>query len=163
MSHSKPNKEGKPPTKDQKANASVEKIDKLSFNPIEKKCVNYSASASCSAASNTVNQQTYSHYISADALTAEILLAMKCFVSHYSKKSMDDFLDLVQILFPDSEIVNEISLKRTKIIYVINYCLKEYMDKVKKAACFTICFDEALNNISCWKQLDAHTLVFDEY
>lgn len=34
--HSKPSKEGKPLTKHQKAIPSVKKINKLSFNPIEK-------------------------------------------------------------------------------------------------------------------------------
>ena len=37
-------------------------------SPIKKKGVNDYASASCSAASNTVNQQTCSHYVSVDAL-----------------------------------------------------------------------------------------------
>ena len=68
---------------------------------------------------------------------------MKFVVSHYSKRSMDDFPDLLKMMFPDSQIVNEISLKCTKINYVINYGLKEYfhevcMNNVKKTACFTM-------------------------
>ena len=64
---------------------------------------------------------------------------MKCVVSHYSKRSMDDFPDLLKVILPDSKSVNEINLKRTKINYVINYGLKEYfrevcLNKVKKHA-----------------------------
>ena len=60
--------------------------------PIKKKGVSDYASASCSAASNAVNQQTCSHYVSADAL--KTLLAMKCFVSHDPRRYMDDIPDL---------------------------------------------------------------------
>ena len=31
---------------------------------------------------------------------------------------------------------------------------------MKKAVCFTICFDEGLNYILCPKQIDAHALSF---
>lgn len=74
----------------------------------------------CSAASNTVNQQTYSCYVSADALKAEIMLAMKFVFPRYSKESMDDFPNLLKMKYPDSKTVSEISLKPTKINYIIN-------------------------------------------
>ena len=128
-------------------------------SPIKKKGVNDYASASCSAASNTVNQQTCSHYVSVDALKTDIVgYEMLCFTR--SKKIHIWYSWPKKIIFLDSNIVNEISLKRTKTNYVVSYGLKEYfhevsMIKVKKAARFTICFDEALNNILCWKRLDS--------
>ena len=106
-------------------------------------------------------------YILKHALKADIMLAMKCVVSHYSHKSMDEFPDLLKTFFFDSDIAKEVQLGRTKVGYVINYGLKKYyydkmMEKVKSANHFTICFDEALNNISNRKQLDAHVLFFNE-
>ena len=70
---------------------------------------------------------------------------MCCFILSKKKR---DFPVLLKMIFPDSKIVNKISLKCTKINYVSNYDLKEYfhevcMNKVKKTACFTICFDES--------------------
>ena len=81
---------------------------------------------------------------------------------------MDDLPELLKMIFPDSKIVGEITLKRSKLSYVINYGLKEYyhekcMEKVKQASRFTICSDEAVNNISCRKQLGSHVLYFDEH
>ena len=54
-------------------------IEKM-CSPIKKKGVNDYATASCSAASNTVNQQTCSHYVSVDALKTDIVgYEMLCF------------------------------------------------------------------------------------
>ena len=73
---------------------------------------------------------------------------MKCVVSHYSHRSMDEFPDLLKTIFFDSDIAKEVQLGRTKVGYVINYVLKKYyydkmMGKVKSDNHFTICFDEA--------------------
>ena len=61
-------------------------------------------------------------YVSADALKAEMYLTTKCIVSHNSKWSMDDFLDLLKMIFPDSKTVI-VSATRKRNIKVALYLL----------------------------------------
>lgn len=73
-------------------------------------------------------------YTSSDVLRADIFLAMKCVSSHYSQTSMDEFLDLMRTMFPDSEITWYFVLGCTKVRYVIDCGLKRsYQNKFMSA------------------------------
>ena len=177
-SHCKPSKANKDgvrvKTKHEKAIESLKSMKRFTFTD--------SASASSTTASTSITptEETSASpvqiasptssvplFTSNPTLKAEIRLAMKCVWSHYSHRSLDDYADIFRVIFPDSGIAKELQLGRTKVGYVINFGLKRYyhdkmMEKLKVAKYYTVCFDEALNNISNRKQLDAHVLFFNE-
>ena len=69
-------------------------------------------------------QQTRStpqYFTSEAGRRAEILLAMKSVTSHISARSMEEFPELMKIMFPDSQIATQVHLHRTKLGYMINH------------------------------------------
>ena len=63
-------------------------------------------------------------YSTSYALKTEICLAMKCVTSHHSQKSMDELPYVLVIIFPDSKIVESVTLDHATLTYV-SYCAKK--------------------------------------
>lgn len=84
----------------------------------------------------------------------EVSLVMNCVTSHYWQRSMNELLDLLAMIFPDSK-----NCKKQhwviQIWHVINYGLKNFgeecMGLVKKVNHFTVCIGEVLSHISNFK------------
>ena len=167
-SHMKPSKVGKPKTKHEKCMETWNKTRMISFTKPSESSTSTSTSTITKPQSGVVVPTSVPLYVTNESVKAEIRLAMKCVTSHYSQRSMDEFPELLRTIFPDSEIAKGVQLGRTKIGYTINYGLKMYyqekcMNAIKNVNRFTVCFDEAHNDISNRKQLDAHVLYFDEF
>ena len=96
---------------------------------------------------------------------AEILLAVHSIL----QKIMEKYVKLTKVLFPKSEIPEQLELGRAKLDYVLQFCLAPYYQEqlfssllpvTGFAPKFVSCFDEAFNYISKWKQVDVHVFTF---
>ena len=101
------------------------------------------------------------------SVKAEIVLAMTSVTSHLSGWSMEDLPDIIQYICPDSQIIKQVHLHRTKLVYIVNHGLAPYykekaISSVKEAAYFVSSSDEPFNSQSNKKQLDAHVNFFDD-
>lgn len=86
---------------------------------------------------------------------AEIKIAAFVAEHNISFKTMDHFSDLIKSCFPDSEIVKNINLKRTKTTAIIKNVIgrfhKEHLVNILKQTKFSILTDES-TDIGCVKQ-----------
>ena len=103
-------------------------------------------------------------FLSPASVKAEI---MKFVTSHLSARSMEDLPEIIQYICPDSQIIKQVHLHRTKLQYVVNHGLAPYykenaISSVKEAAYFVSSFDESFNSESNKKQLDAHVNFFND-
>ena len=98
-------------------------------------------------------------------------MAIQSVMCHISHRTMEQFAEMLQVYCPDSDVPKHIQLGRTKIGYLIQFGLAPYyraqifsslLPKVGTAPRFTSCFDEAFNRISKRKQMDVHTIYFDD-
>ena len=112
----------------------------------------------------STSKKNSSQHVAKAAAKAEVILAMKSVTSHISSRSMDDFPDLLRVMLPDSEIAKNIHIHRIKFRYVVIHGLApdfkdRFMDIIKNAHRFTVCFDELLNKTwSCRQQMDVHVI-----
>ena len=79
---------------------------------------------------------------------------------------MEEFPQLMQYIFHDSQIVNQVQLQRTKLGYVVSSGLAPYYKEklvasIKDASHFVTCFDKSFKSVSNKKQLDVHILSFN--
>ena len=74
----------------------------------------------------------------------ELLRVRFYVVDTYSNNSIEKFTDVLAVLLPDSESVNDIELSRKKVMYVVNHAIA-LVDFVKKTDYFAILLDESLN------------------
>ena len=82
---------------------------------------------------------------------AEIVWALKSFLSGYSNNSCADTSKTFTCMFPDSKIAKSFELGATKLKYVINFGIAPYFrdilyNHLQKSDCFVISFDEHLND-----------------
>ena len=101
------------------------------------------------------------------SVKADIVLAMKSVTSHLSARSMDDLPEIIQYICPNSQIIKQVYLHRTKLEYIVNQGLAPYfkekpISSVKEAAYFVFSFDESFNSESNKKLLDAHVNFFND-
>ena len=94
-----------------------------------------------------------------DTLSAEVLWALKCCVSHYSYKSCSDAGAIFQKMFPDSKIAQSFTLGKTKCSYILKFGIAPYVksllvQSVKDSGDYVLMFDESLNRITQEKQMD---------
>ena len=95
-----------------------------------------------------------------DVLNAEVLLAIKTVMLHYSMNSSATTGELFKMMFPDSQIVQKSSCGKTKCSYLITHRLASYFhDKILASLkggdvkC-VISFDESLNRTQQQEQMD---------
>ncbi|KAK2556252.1 hypothetical protein P5673_021873 [Acropora cervicornis] len=92
---------------------------------------------------------------------AEILWALKCVSSHFSRNSNTGVNDLFKRMFSDSEIAATYSMSGSKFRYVTTFGLGPYFAKkllydVKQAPAHALLFNESQNEEMASKQLDVH-------
>lgn len=124
--------------------------------------VNDSASAAMSSGENVVRgmQQPMYNFVRGDEVTrAEVLWAVKCVMSHFSKNSASDMGDIFKLMFPDSSIAKKMSIGSTKLSYYITYGLAPYYHNQLLRQCLkcervVVCFDEAFNKVAQRGQMD---------
>ena len=90
---------------------------------------------------------------------AEILWALKLFMSHFSLNSGQDIKEIFKAMFPDSNIAQGMSCAPTKLSYLITFGIVPFfkqllIDDLKKAPCFVVLFDESLNTALHQEQMD---------
>ena len=90
---------------------------------------------------------------------AEIIWALKCVMSKFSFSSCDKIQECFALMFPDSEIVKQFQLGRTKVSYLLSFGIAPYFTEqlfrsVQQCSTIVICFDEAFNKISQKCQMD---------
>ena len=61
--------------------------------------------------------------VASAALKAEIAIAVKSVTSDVSARAMEEFPQLVQYIFPDSEIAKQLHLQQAKLVYVASHGL----------------------------------------
>ena len=92
---------------------------------------------------------------------AEILWALKCVSSHFSRNSNPGVNDLFKRMFSDSEIAATYSMSGSKFRCVTTFGLGPYFAKkllydVKQAPAHALLFSESQNEEMASKQLDVH-------
>ena len=101
------------------------------------------------AQSSAQGQSRISTYLSKDdVLKAEILWTLQSMTAHNSYKSNENVGNVLQAMFPDSEIAAKFSCGEKKTAYMSVFGLAEhFMELLKKevSGCFVILFDESLN------------------
>ena len=96
------------------------------------------------------------------ALTAEIIWAMKTVDCHYSFKSSEGTADMFKMMFPDSDIAKQFQCAETKCRYLTTFGIApHFLDLLTKKvkgdeSGFVLLFDESLNAELQKKQLDFH-------
>ena len=95
------------------------------------------------------------------ALDAEIRWALKIVMMHASYRSCLKLNELFMVMFPDSDIAQNVKMSKTKVSYMIVYGIAEYFHRsllslLKKYPFFTPLFDESLNDILNKDQMDIH-------
>ena len=69
--------------------------------------------------------------------------------SHHSFNSCSDLKNIFTKMFPDSDIVTQFTLGKTKCQYMILYGLASKLIKqINDSICYPISFDETLNSIA---------------
>lgn len=121
--------------------------------------------------SQSAAKQTTIKCLSKESKTSTILLALQSVTSHISHRAMEEMVQLLPRIAPDSDIVQNIQLGRTKLGYIITYGLSVYyknqllrslLPPLGAHPKFVSYFDEAMNRITKSKQMDLHVTYFDE-
>ena len=108
----------------------------------------------------TGSQLTMSFYTSKNETTkAEIIWCFNSVYNHLSQSAAGKSVDVMKLMFTDSEIAAAMKLSRTKIGYTIAYDLGPYfqsqlLDEIRDSHHFCVSFDESLNTISQKEQQD---------
>lgn len=108
----------------------------------------------------TGSQLTMSFYTSKNETTkAEIIWCFNSVYNHLSQSAAGKSVDVMKLMFTDSEIAAAMKLSRTKIGYTIAYGLGPYfqsqlLDEIRDSHHFCVSFDESLNTISQKEQQD---------
>ena len=114
-------------------------------------------------------QQTFS-VATPQVKKTEILMALQAVLCHVSSRSMEMFVQMSKVCFPDSDIPDKLQLGWTKIGYLVQFGLAPYyrvqmfsllLPEAGFPPKFLSCFDEAFNRISKRKQMDVHLTFFD--
>ena len=97
--------------------------------------------------------------IPALVVRAEIVWALKFFMSPFSLTLCLELNDLLKCMFPDSQVASKFSLSKTKCSYIINFglasCFIEILlSQIKASSFFVISYDESLNKILQIEQMD---------
>lgn len=92
---------------------------------------------------------------------SEIIWALHVISTHMSMSSGGKSVDIMKIMFPDSNIASSLQLQRTKLSYVITHGLaryfkQEFEETLSKCEFYTVAFDESLNKVSQKEQMDIH-------
>ena len=115
-----------------------------------------------SASNKVLHQETFT-IPSYQLKKAEILLAVHCILTHTTQRTMEKYVKLTKVLFPDSKIPEQLELGRTKLGYLLQFglasnCKEQFFSTllpvIGSAPKFVSCFDEAFNHILKWKQMD---------
>lgn len=92
--------------------------------------------------------------LSADdtAIKAQIIWLLKSIASGYSNNSCDDIGDVLKSMDPDSRVLQNFKMKRSKASYVVNHGLAQYFKKlleneINNSDTLVISFDESLNDV----------------
>lgn len=115
--------------------------------------------SSAISTSNTAAVPNVSLVVSEDVLHAEVLWVLKVIASHYSFNSSKDISQLFSKMFSDSQIAQSFSCGATKCAYLTCFGIYPYfhellLEKVQKVRCYSISFDETLNQFGQKKQMD---------
>ena len=111
-------------------------------------------------------QQTFS-VATRQVKKTKILMALQAVLCHVSSRTMEMFVQMSKVYFPDSDIPDKLQLGRTKIGYLVQFGLVPYyraqifsllLPEAGFPPKFVSCFDEAFNRISKRKQTDVHMI-----
>ena len=91
---------------------------------------------------------------------------MKSVTSHISARAMEEFPQLTQYIFPDSQIARQMQLQRTKLRYVVKHGLAPYYKEkleasIKNESHFVASFDKYFKSVSNKKILDVDIISFN--
>ena len=100
--------------------------------------------------SATLEQQMKMYITGESVVKAEILWAIKSVISHFSFRVSSDITGSFQNMFPDRVIAKNFACGKTKNNYLICFGIAPYfreklLQKINKAECLTVSFDECLN------------------
>lgn len=96
---------------------------------------------------NRPTERTY--FVKDEVTKTEILLCLLAVHRHQSVRDVSSLVDLLPLLFPDSEIASGIKLHKTKVSYGITYGLAPYFKEQLRETLlqcdrFAVGFDESL-------------------
>ena len=102
---------------------------------------------------------------------AETLLEVHSILTHTTQRTIEKYVKLTKVLFPDSKIPEQLKLGRTKLGYLLQFGLAPYhkrqlFSSLLPVTCFAprfvSCFDEAFSHIWNQIQMDVHVFYFHE-
>ena len=104
--------------------------------------------------------------VSINSLNAEILWCMYVVKGHLSYNLCSNIKELFNVMFPDSDIVAQFSLGKTKCRHVILFGLAPYFKNalikdINNSLYYSLSFDEGLNSIVQKCQMDINIRYWD--
>ncbi|KAG8171120.1 hypothetical protein JTE90_015572 [Oedothorax gibbosus] len=110
-----------------------------------------------SVGKNKPTERTY--FVRDEVTKTEVLLCLLAVHRHQSVWDVSSLVDLLPLLFPDSEIASGVKLHKTKVSYGITYGLAPYFkeqlrETLLQCDMFAVGFDESLNKVSQNQQMD---------
>ena len=102
---------------------------------------------------------------------AETLLEVHSILTRTTQRTIEKYVKLTKVLFPDSKIPEQLKLGRTKLGYLLQFGLAPYhkrqlFSSLLPVTCFApkfvSCFDEAFSHIWNQIQMDVHVFYFHE-
>lgn len=125
------------------------------------KVVSKSASSESGKHTKLNSRKSFTASVTCDEmLKAEISWALKAIMSHYAYKSCEGASKLFQMMFSHRSIESQFSCGEKKCAYLICFGLawhfKQLLKEVVKKEAYVLLFDESLNRVCQWKQMDIH-------
>ena len=127
-----------------------------------------SKSFEASASNRVIHWETFT-IPSYQVKKAETLLEVHSILTHTTQRTIEKYVKLTKVLFPDSKIPEQLELGRTKLGYLLQFGLAPYYKEqlfssllpvTGFAPKFVSCFDEAFSHIWNQTQMDVHVFSF---
>ena len=104
--------------------------------------------------------------VSINSLNAEILWCMYVVKGHLSYNLCSNIMELFNVMFPDSDIVAQFSLEKTKCRYMILFGLAPYFKNalikdINNSLYYSLSFEESLNSVVQKCQMDINIRYWD--
>lgn len=127
----------------------VPEVQNHNSNEVQNKKHLEEKQSSSNASSGISKQICFTSMVERDSTTkSEILWVLNLISSHISMSAGAKSIDVIKLMFPDSEILKNVQLQRTKLSYLITYGLARHFklafeDEISNCSYYTVEFDES--------------------
>ena len=110
-----------------------------------------SSSKSSSTTPINTNEKSTGKIEKVDKTRVHVRWLLKAVLSDYSHRSIEDFGDMMSTMFTDSELAQNVGIKKTKACYLVTHGIAVHfrnmlLVQAKKSKIHVLSFDESLND-----------------